>query len=84
MSNELDEKCQDLSRPRKSPKTVSKEGWQAQLKDHSQRRSGIGKPVADEERLKIDFRVQGVHAKQFSKMQIEQREFEDADKTRRI
>ena len=61
--------------PRSLPKIELKEAWQEQRDDHSQRRSGIGKPIADEERFKIDLRVQGVPHEAV---------LEDEDRTRRI
>ena len=52
-----------------------KEAWQVQRDDHSQRRFGIGRLIADEERCKIDLRVQGVPHKAVLK---------DEDRTRRM
>ena len=46
--------------PRLPPRIVLNEACQVQCDDHSQRRSDIGKLIADEERFKIDVRVQGV------------------------
>ena len=57
------------------PKIGLKKAWQVQRDDHSQRRFGIGRPTADEERCKIDLRVQGVPHKAVLK---------DEDRTRRM
>ena len=52
---------QRIPTQRSLPKTVLKEAWRVQRDERSQRRAGIGKSVADEEdKFKIDFRVQGV------------------------
>ena len=51
------------------------EAWQVQRDHHSQRHSGIGKPIADEERFKIDLRVEGVPNKAV---------LEDEERTKRI
>ena len=47
---------------RPPPWIILKEAWQVQRDDSHQRGTGMGKPVADEEKkeLKIDFRVQGI------------------------
>ena len=51
---------QTTSTPRPPPKLVLEEAWQVQRDDYFQRGSGVGKPVADEEKFKIDLSVPGV------------------------
>ena len=68
--------CQRTPTPRRPPKVVLKGAWQVQRDDHSLLRSGIGKPIAEEERFKIDLRVQGVPPHKVVR--------EDEDRTRRI
>ena len=66
---------QRIPTPRSLPKIVLTDSWQVQRDDQSQRHTGIGKPIADEESIKIDLRVQGVPHKAA---------VEDEDRTRRI
>ena len=54
---------QKSSIPRPPPKIIFPEAWQVQRDEQFQRRSSIEKPVADEEKFKIDLRVQGVRQK---------------------
>ena len=68
-------KYQRTPTPRPLPNSVSKEAWQVQRDEQFKRGSGIGKPVANEEKFKIDLRVQGVPQKAV---------LEDEDRTRKI
>ena len=67
---------QRIPTPRSPPTIVLKEPWQVQRVDQSQRRSSIGKPIADEGKFKIDPRVQGVPQSHTKQMKIEQGECE--------
>ena len=66
---------QKTSIPASASQTYFEEAWQVQRDDYFQRASGIGKPVADEKKFKVDLRVQGVPQKAVC---------QDEDRTERI